>query len=101
MKTERMTILLSADEKAAIASRAKQLKLSAGEVVRRAVEVYQPTDDSEAVLNGLADELRKAAKEARRAMIDARRELDETLRYFSSKREPKQDLAMAPGRSAA
>ncbi len=92
MKTERMTILVTPAEKAAIAGRAKQLNISAGEVIRRAVEVYQPADDSEAILSGLADELQKAAREARRAMTDARRELDETLRCLSLKRSSKREL---------
>lgn len=93
MKTERMTILLTPAEKTAIADRARQLDLSAGEVIRRAVLVYQPTGESEAVLSGLADELQRAAKEARRAMAEARKELDETLRYFSSKRAAKKNAA--------
>lgn len=86
MKTERMTILLTPAEKAAIASRAKKFNLSAGEVVRRAVENYQPPGNSEAVLNDLADELHRAAREARAALTEALSELERTLRYFSSKR---------------
>jgi hypothetical protein len=77
MKSERLTILVTADQKRAIAAKAKRLNLSAGEVVRRAVESYR-SDDEERVLDALADELARSAKEARKAIKEALDELRRT-----------------------
>lgn len=90
MKTERMTILLTPKQKAAILARAQRLGLSAGEVMRRAVEAYQPSasrGEDEAVLNALADELLVAAKEARKALNAATEEIQVTLRQLAKSRE--------------
>ena len=86
MKTERMTILVTPKEKAAILARAQGLGLSAGEMVRRAVESYKAAEEDEIVLNALADELYTAAKEARKALGKATRELRSTLDQFARKR---------------
>ena len=67
MKTERMTILVTPEQKAAILARAERLGLSAGEMVRRAVESYDPaagSDEDQAVLDALADELFAAGSPA-------------------------------------
>jgi hypothetical protein len=92
MKAERLTILVTAKEKAAIHARAQRLGLSAGEMVRRAVVAYDPAlegerEESEAVLNKLADELLAAASEARAALAVANQELESTLGQLSSSRE--------------
>ena len=84
MKTERMTILVTPAQKQAIATQAKQLNVSAGEVVRRAVEGYRHNDE-ENVLNALADELDRAVKEARYALKDALGETRRTLEHFAAK----------------
>ncbi len=44
MKTERMTVLVTPEQKRAITVKAAKLKLSAGEVIRRAVESYRSSD---------------------------------------------------------
>jgi hypothetical protein len=86
MKTERLVILLSPEEKQAITGKAKALKLSAGEMVRRAVENYRPDDDEESILGALADELINAAAESRALLEEALKELGETREYFAARR---------------
>lgn len=85
IKTERLTILVSSEEKALLVGRAKGLGISAGEMIRRAVFEYRPTTEtteSEMVLNALADELITAAKEARQALNSAEKELQTTLKVL-------------------
>jgi hypothetical protein len=77
VKSERLTILVTPDQKRAIASKAKSLNLSAGEVVRRAVDSYR-TDEEERMLAALADELERSVKEARKAIREALGELQRT-----------------------
>lgn len=84
MKTERMTILVTSEQKQAIASRAKKLNVSAGEVIRRAVEGYRHNDE-EIVLNALANELDIAVKQARHALKGALSETRRTLNHFAAK----------------
>ncbi len=93
MKTERMTILVTPAQKASITRAAKALQLSAGEIVRRAVESYRPGGDEEAVLNAMAEDLCRAAREARAVMKAAREEVDETLDYFARKRPLRRSAA--------
>ncbi len=83
LKTDRLTVLVSPEEKAALVARAKGLGLSAGEMIRRAALEYQPSQEateSELVLNTLADELLVAANEARQALNSAEKELRSTLK---------------------
>ena len=92
MKTERMTVLVTPAQKQAIAAKAKKLNVSAGEVVRRAVESYRHNDE-ELVLNALADELDRAVKEARHALKDALVETRRTLEHFAAKTKSEQRRA--------
>jgi hypothetical protein len=55
-----MTLLMNPDEKAELAARANVLGISASELVRRAVQSYDPDDDMDE-LKALADELAGAA----------------------------------------
>ncbi len=84
MKTERMTILVTPAQKQAITAKARKLNVSAGEVIRRAVEGYRHNDE-EAVLNALADELDRSVKEARLALKDALVETRRTVEHFAAK----------------
>lgn len=91
MKTARMTILMTPEQKAAINARAESLGVSSGEMVRRAVESYgaaanEPQSEAEAVLNALADELFAAAKEAKAALAAANREVQVTVRQLAKHR---------------
>ena len=85
MKTERLVILVTPEQKQAIMARAKSLNLSAGEVIRRSVQDYRPSDE-EAVLGALADELERSAKETRKALAAAHQELRQTLDYLGARR---------------
>lgn len=92
MKTERMTILVTPAQKQAIATKARKLNLSAGEIIRRAVESYRHNDE-EIVLNALADELERAVKEARHALKDALGETRRTIEHFAAKSKSEQRRA--------
>ncbi len=91
MKTERMTVLVTREQKAAILARANSLGVSAGEMVRRAVETYQPSTpgakEDEVVLNALADELFAAARSARAALVDANKDVQATLIELATRRK--------------
>jgi hypothetical protein len=91
MKTERMTVLVTPEQKAAILSRAQTLGVSAGEMLRRAVEAYDPAasraSEDETVLAALAAELLVAAKAARRSLDDANREVESTLKDLARRRK--------------
>jgi hypothetical protein len=93
MKTARMTILLTPEEKASIHARAEHMGVSTGEMVRRAVESYgqvsatAPRSESEVLLNALADELFAAAKDARAALTEANRQVQATVKLLAKSRE--------------
>ncbi|HEU4741747.1 MAG TPA: hypothetical protein VFS50_09160 [Meiothermus sp.] len=83
LKTERLAVLVSPEEKATLHARAEALSISTGEMIRRAALAYRPSDqaaESEIVLEALVDELIAAAKEARQALNSAEKELRATLR---------------------
>lgn len=87
MKTERLVILVTRQEKQAINARAKSLNMSTSEIVRRAVDNYRPNErHEEEVLERLATELEASTKETRKALRAAQKELNETLAYFADKR---------------
>ncbi len=68
MKTERMTFVMTPEDKAKITGRAAKLHIPASELIRRAVDSYDPDvegDDTQA----LADEL-KAVVEATDRKLD-------------------------------
>jgi hypothetical protein len=85
MKTERLVILLTPEQKQTIMAQAKALNLSAAEMVRRSVEGYRPSEE-EAMLSALADELERSAKRTRKALVAARNEVRQTLDYFARRR---------------
>jgi len=87
MKTERLVVLLTPEQKRVIVGRAKSLNLSAGEVIRRSVESYRPNEE-EALLEALAGELERSVRETRKALGSARAEVRQTLNYFASRRRP-------------
>jgi hypothetical protein len=61
MKTSRLTVLLDPVDKRALESRAAAMSVSTSELVRRAVEIYDPDIDPKA-LRELADEITAAAR---------------------------------------
>jgi hypothetical protein len=77
--TERIPVLVTKEQKARIAEKARAANLSMGEFVRRAVESYEPGDD-EKLLEGLIEQVMRTTEEAARAM-------EETLAFVSASRE--------------
>lgn len=66
---QRIPVLVTADEKAQIASRAKSTGLSMGEFMRRAAQSYAPTEDVIA-LSTMIDEMVKATDRAEQSIDD-------------------------------
>ena len=85
MKTERITILATPTFKAAISKRAQALRIPTSELVRRAVESYDPDHDEES-LNLLVEELEQATKKTEKKLDEALAELTETLEILQSRR---------------
>jgi acetyl-CoA carboxylase carboxyltransferase component len=73
MKTERMTLLIAPDDKAAIAERADALGMSVSELVRQAAMGFDPEDQA------YLKELAKLVPELREAAIDMRESLSRAL----------------------
>lgn len=71
--TERIPVLVTPDQKARIAARAKAAKLPVGEFMRRAAESYSPHDEDEATLNGLLIQVTRTTERASKALDDALR----------------------------
>ena len=65
--TERIPVLLTREQKARLAKRAKAANLTMGEFVRRAAEAYRPDEDENA-LEKLIDEVKETAEQATRAV---------------------------------
>ncbi len=68
--TERIPVLLTREQKARLAKRAKAANLTMGEYVRRAADAYEPDADDKA-LGGLIEQVRKTAEQAARAIDEA------------------------------
>lgn len=68
--TERIPVLVSREEKSAIAQKAKGASVSMGEFLRRAAAAYSPTDD-EAVLEGMITQMLKTTGQAEQAIDKA------------------------------
>ena len=68
--TERIPVLVTAQEKAMIAQRAQDAHLSMGEFLRRAASSFHPEED-EKILEGMIEQLMKTTALANAAMDDA------------------------------
>lgn len=95
--TERLVVLLTPEEKAAIAARAKDANLTMGEFVRRAADSYVSRDD-EPVFAGLIAQVEKSTRQANKALDDALKVVAD-----SNKRIAQMETAHAkrPARKAA
>jgi hypothetical protein len=71
--TERIPVLVTGEQKARIAARAKAAKLPVGEFMRRAAEAYSPDAANEAELDGLLLQVARTTKRAAAALDDALR----------------------------
>ena len=85
MKTERLVILVTPEQKRVIAERAKSLDVSVAELLRRSAEGYAEGAD-EATLALLAGQLQKAVKESRAALRVALAEAEATLAQLGRSR---------------
>ena len=70
MRTERLTILVSPEEKAAITARARELGLSAGETLRLAFQAAGQTPMDDAFLEAFVADVEKTMEQTQ-ARIDA------------------------------
>jgi hypothetical protein len=84
--TERVVVLMSPGEKAALDAKAASAgAISAGELIRRAVEAYDEHAQAEAEeLKGLLALLASTHTETLRQLDLAERKLDDTLTYLAS-----------------
>jgi hypothetical protein len=68
--TERIPLLVTPTQKALFIKKAKASKLTVNEFVRRAAEVYNPSDDDEALLR-LVAQVKQTTQEATTALDTA------------------------------
>lgn len=68
--TERIPVLVSKEEKIAIAQKAKRASVSMGEYLRRAATAYRATDD-DALLEGMIAQMVKTTEQAEQAIDKA------------------------------
>jgi len=86
--TARLMVLMSPEERASLDTKARTLGVSAGEVVRRAVQAFElGTEEEAAELRGLIDAFNELHPETLRIADEAHRKMTETL-AGPSKREP-------------
>jgi hypothetical protein len=98
--TERIPILVSRAEKAALAKKAKAARLTMGEYLRRAADAYDPWAD-EVDLEGLIERIRKSTSEASDALGKALKrcaESDSRITAMEARHATRQKNR--PGRSA-
>jgi hypothetical protein len=84
MRTERVNLLVTPEEKAALEAKAAALNLSTSEMVRRAVASYDPELD-ESELQALADELSSVVAATEESLDTALRQLDALGAFLADK----------------
>jgi len=82
MKTDRLTLLVTPEEKAEMTARADAMGISTSELVRRAVRSYDPEFDSDAVQT-LADELATAVRKTEKKVNGALTQLRAFEAFFA------------------
>jgi hypothetical protein len=82
--TERIPVLVTPEQKARIAARAKAAKLPVGEFMRRAAESYSPNDADAAALDGLLAQIGRTTARASRALDDAFRAVAASQRRIAA-----------------
>lgn len=85
MRTQRMTFVMTPEDKAEIMKRAAELEIPASELIRRAVDRYDPDYDEELLLH-LAEELETSTTETERLLDEA---LDAVGRTLARLAEPR------------
>jgi hypothetical protein len=84
MRSERVNLLVTPEEKAAIERRAAACNLSTSELVRRAVASYDPEFD-ESELQALADELSSVVAATEESLDAALRKFDALGAFLADK----------------
>ena len=81
----RLMVLMSPEERASLNTKARTLGVSAGEVVRRAVQAFEPgTEEEAAELRGLIDVFNQLHPETLRIADECHRKVAETFAGPSS-----------------
>jgi hypothetical protein len=76
----RLMVLMSPEERASLSAKARALGVSAGEVVRRAVDAFEPGIEGEAAqLRALIDAFNQLHPETLRVADESHRTVTETL----------------------
>jgi hypothetical protein len=86
--TARVVVLMSPEEKAQLDAKAARAgSRSVGELIRRAIDAYDESDQAEAKeLAALLEVFRTTHAETMRQLDQTERKLDETLAYFAKAR---------------
>ncbi len=84
--TQRVPVLMSAEDKSAIEAKAALMGISVGELMRRGAAAYDPETDP-VQISALLQALTASHTETMKALDEAERELAETRRYFAAKRQ--------------
>lgn len=85
MKSERLTILVTPEEKAAMNAKAAEMHVSTSEMLRLAFDAFEEPEN-QALLSALADELERAVKRMSESLDAASREVEETLKVTRARR---------------
>ena len=80
--TERIPLLVTPTQKALLVKKAKASKLTVNEFVRRAAEIYNPSDDDEALLRLIA-QVKQTTREATAALDAALRSCSDSNRRIA------------------
>ncbi|MGE5567167.1 MAG: hypothetical protein ACM3YN_13565 [Parcubacteria group bacterium] len=86
MKTERLTILVTPEEKAAMTARAAEMHVSTSEMLRLAFDAFEePTNQQ--LLDALGKELQAAAARAHTRLDEANRTVEQVLGELRASRQ--------------
>ncbi len=85
MRTERLTILITREEKADIAAKAEQLGVTASELVRLAVDGFD-VSATEQLLNSVAEQLERSVEEMNAIIDDTHDFVQRTLSEMRAER---------------
>jgi len=86
--TQRLVVLMTPTLKKTIARKAAAAKVSAGELIRRSIAVYEPeARDDQILVRELLFALKRGHAEALQALDEAEAELRRTRDHFAAKRE--------------
>lgn len=81
MRSERLTILITPDEKATLTARAEAVGLSASEFVRRAVEAFDGASD-EALNSLMLDEMMRSIQDMNETLDRVNTKVERDLVYL-------------------